>query len=162
MGVLQHTYETTSYFLCSFQKYASWTAKEYRLVMSCPLTPVVKEGVANVGHCAGSLVSDTVGKQGCTWHTQWLLAQVQQAALTPGSKHSARRARAAPVPQAAAKSESLRSMSQLCSARMHACVCHVRLPCAVQLDCHGCSLHSKELQQAHAFKDACLLSAQAA
>ncbi|KAL0022177.1 hypothetical protein WJX77_003269 [Trebouxia sp. C0004] len=53
---------------------------------------------------AGSLVSDRLGKQGYTQHTQWLLAQVQQAALTPGSKHSTRRARAAPVPQAAAKS----------------------------------------------------------
>ena len=87
--------------------HASWTAEEYRLVMSCPLTPAVKEEVAYDRHCAGSLTSDRVGKQGCTRHTQWLLAQVQQAALTPGSKHSARRARAAPVPQAATKSESL-------------------------------------------------------
>ncbi len=86
--------------------YASWTAKVYRLVMSCPLTPAVTEGIAHVGLCAGSLTSDRVGKPESTRHTQWLLAQVQQAALTPGSKHSARQARAVPVPQAAAKSES--------------------------------------------------------
>lgn len=67
----------------------------------------VTEEVAHVGLCAGSLMSDKVGKQACTQHTQWLLAQVQQAALTPGSKHSARRATAARVPQAAANSESL-------------------------------------------------------
>ncbi len=92
---------------------------EYRLLMSCPLTPAVKQEVAHVGHCAGSLASDRVGKQGCTRHTQWLLAQVQQAALTPGSKHSARRARATHVLQAAAKSESQWCMSQWCSACMH-------------------------------------------
>ncbi len=43
---------------------------------------------------------------------------------------------------------------------MHACIHHVHSPCAVQLDCHGRSLHSDGLQQAQAFKDACLLSAQ--
>ena len=75
--------------------------------MSHHLTPGVQKEVAHDGHCAGSLVSDKVGKQGCMQHTQWLLAQVQQAALTPGSKHCARRARAVHVPQAAAKSESL-------------------------------------------------------
>jgi len=33
VGVLEHTYETTSCSLSSFQMYASWTAKEYRLHM---------------------------------------------------------------------------------------------------------------------------------
>ena len=110
--------------------------------MSCPLTPAVKQEVVTVGHCAGCLVSDRVGKPGCTQHTQWLLAQVQQAALTPGSKPSARCARAAPVLQAATKSESQWCMSQLLC--VHVFIGHMQLPCAVQLDCHEAACTAKD------------------
>jgi hypothetical protein len=118
--------------------YASWTAKE---VQACHVM-TSHSAVTEALHMLGSVqaawqVTDLVNEDVRGTHSGcWLKCSRQHSCL------AANTAPDVPEQRLCHRLQSRVSHCDAChNGALHACICHVHSPCAVQLDCHGSSLH---------------------